>query len=158
LARAEPVAQPSLIVAKPPLMIRAPVIPRAPQPGVELILHSPLDDQSGAELGKTRQRFPRILTDSHGEQLIDLVLDLRRRRYGTSHGVGLLLRLYRTRGNLRRHVDGSRLFTAVLRRDPPETAHPRPRRSSRAGSACTVAFGTKRAWRGVWLLSNVVRW
>src|SRR4051812_45170847 len=31
-----------------------------------------------------------MLTHPHGQQPIDLSLDLRRRRYGTSHGVGLL--------------------------------------------------------------------
>ena len=29
-----------------------------------------------------------VIADPHGEQLVDLLLDLRRRRYGTSHGVG----------------------------------------------------------------------
>ena len=35
-------------------------------------------------------RLARVLIHSHGKQLIDLLFDLRRRRYGTSHGVGLL--------------------------------------------------------------------
>jgi hypothetical protein len=35
------------------------------------------------------QRLPGILTDPHSKQPVDLLLDLRRRRYGASHGVGL---------------------------------------------------------------------
>jgi hypothetical protein len=51
--------------------------------GIELILHSALDDQPGAELRELRQRLPRVLANPHGEQLVDLVFYLRRRRYGT---------------------------------------------------------------------------
>ena len=41
-----------------------------------------------------RNRWPlTLLANSHGEKLVDLVFYLRRRRYVTSHGVGLLLRL-----------------------------------------------------------------
>src|SRR5439155_14436420 len=80
-------------VAQAPLILGPALIARPAKPGVELVLHSALDDQSGAELGETRQRLPRVLTNSHGEQLVDLVFNLRRRRYGTSHGVGLLHRL-----------------------------------------------------------------
>jgi len=118
LAGAKPVAQPAPVVAQPALVVGPALVTGAPQPGVELVLNGTLDDQPGAQLRELRQRLPRILTDSHGKQPIDLLLDLRRRRYGTSHGVGLLLRLDRTGGNLRRHLDGSGLFTALLRRDP----------------------------------------
>ncbi|MCA1680634.1 MAG: hypothetical protein LC777_17610 [Actinobacteria bacterium] len=48
----------------------------------------PLDDQSGAELRQLRQRLTRILTNPDGEQLVDPLLNLRRWRYGASHGVG----------------------------------------------------------------------
>jgi hypothetical protein len=43
-----------------------------------------------ARAGEIRERLPGVLTDSHGKQLIDLLFDLRRWRYGTSHCVGLL--------------------------------------------------------------------
>jgi hypothetical protein len=80
-------------VAQAPLVIGPALIPSAPQPGVELVLDRALDDQPGAEFRQLRQRLPRVLPDSHAKQPIDLLLDLRRRRYGTSHGVGLLHRL-----------------------------------------------------------------
>ena len=82
-ARAKAVAQ-ALLIGGPAL------IARPAKPGVELVLHGPLDDQPGTELGELRQRLPGVLTHPHGKQLVDLLLDLRRRRYGTSHGVGLL--------------------------------------------------------------------
>jgi hypothetical protein len=87
--RAKPVAQSPLIIG--PAFIARPTEPR-----VELILNSALDDQSGAELREPRERLSRVLTNPHGEQLVDLIFNLRRRRYGTSHGVGLLHRLCRT--------------------------------------------------------------
>jgi hypothetical protein len=77
-------------VAKPALIRRPALITRPAQPGVELVLHGALDDQPGPEPGELRQRLARVLADPHGKQLVDLLLDLRRRRYGTSHGVGLL--------------------------------------------------------------------
>ena len=43
--------------------------------------------------GELRQRLARVLAHPHAKQPVDLLLDLRRRRYGTSHGVGLLHRL-----------------------------------------------------------------
>jgi hypothetical protein len=45
-ARAKTVAQPAAIVAQPALMVGPALIARSAQPGVELVLHSPLDDQS----------------------------------------------------------------------------------------------------------------
>jgi hypothetical protein len=87
-ARAKPVAQPRVIVAQPALMRRPALIARPPEPGVELVLDRPLDDQPGAEPGELRERLARVLTDADSQQLVDLRFDLRRRRYGTSHGVG----------------------------------------------------------------------
>src|SRR5918996_4429 len=87
---------------------KAPIVASAPEPGVELVLDSPLDDQLRPEPRELRERLPRVLADSDGEQLVDLLLDLRRRRYGSScHGVGLLSWSCRTLGNLRRWLDGS---------------------------------------------------
>src|SRR5439155_10899136 len=80
-ARAKPVAQPSLIV-------RPALIARPPEPRVELVLDRALDDQSRSEPRELRQRLARIVADSDREQPVDLLLDLRRRRYGASHGVG----------------------------------------------------------------------
>jgi hypothetical protein len=71
-------------------MLRPALIASPTQPLIELVLHSPLDDQPGAQLRQLRQRLARVLTDPHSKQLIDLLFNLRRRRYGTSHGVGLL--------------------------------------------------------------------
>jgi hypothetical protein len=84
------------VAQQSPLILRSALIARPAQPRVELVLDSSLDDQPGTKLGERRQRLPRVLTNSHGKQLIDLLFDLRRRRYGTSRGVGLLLRLCRT--------------------------------------------------------------
>ena len=87
-AGAKPVAQPRVVVAQPALRVGPALVASTTQPGVELVLHRALDDQPRPELGELRQRLPRVLADPHGEQLVDLLLDLRRRRYGTSHGVG----------------------------------------------------------------------
>jgi hypothetical protein len=87
-ARAKPVAQAIPVVAQTALMRRTALIARPPEPRVELVLHGPLDDQPGAELGQLRQRLARVLTHPDSQQLVDLFFDLRRRRYGTSHGVG----------------------------------------------------------------------
>jgi hypothetical protein len=54
----------------------------------ELVLDRALDDQPGAEPRELRQRLTRILADPDGQQLIDLQLDLHRRPYRASHGVG----------------------------------------------------------------------
>jgi hypothetical protein len=89
-ARSKAVAQPALVVAQPALMVRPALITRPAQPGVELLLHRPLNDQPGAKLRQLRQRPARVIADPHGQQSVDPSLDLRRRRYGTSHGVGLL--------------------------------------------------------------------
>src|SRR4051794_7539856 len=75
-------------VAQPRRRLRPPLIPGAAQPRVELLLNRPLDDQAGAELRELRQRLARILADPDGQQPVDLLLDLRRRRYRPSHGVG----------------------------------------------------------------------
>jgi hypothetical protein len=57
---------------------------------VELVLDGALDDQLRAEAGQLGQRaFGVRGGHSFGEQGVDLGLDLRRRRYGASHGVGL---------------------------------------------------------------------
>jgi hypothetical protein len=84
-AGAKPITQAPLILRP----VRSALITRPTKPSVELILNRALDDQPGAQLGELRQRLPGILTHPHGKQLIDLLLDLRRRRYGASHGVGL---------------------------------------------------------------------
>jgi hypothetical protein len=78
------------------LIVGPALIARPPQPGVDLVLDGALDDQPGTQPGELRQRLARVLADPHGQQLVDLLLDLHRRRYGTSHGVGLLHRLRRT--------------------------------------------------------------
>jgi hypothetical protein len=44
-ARAKAVAKPASIVAQPALILRPALITSAPQPGVEFVLHGPLDDQ-----------------------------------------------------------------------------------------------------------------
>src|SRR5215218_9871947 len=46
--RAKPVAQPAAVVAQPPLLVGPALIAGPAKPAVELVLHSPLDDQSGA--------------------------------------------------------------------------------------------------------------
>jgi hypothetical protein len=80
-------------IAQPRRRLRPTLVARPSQPRVELILHGTLDDQAGTEPRELRERLSRVLTDSDREQRVDLLLDLRRRRYGTSHGVGLLHRL-----------------------------------------------------------------
>ncbi len=62
----------------------------------------------------------RIIDQPFGQQLIDARLYLRRRRYGASHGVGLLHRLTGLEGTYAVLLTApTRLFTAVLRRNPP---------------------------------------
>ena len=69
LARAKPVAKSRVIVALPALMRRPALIPSPAKPGVELILHGPLDDQPRAQPGQLRQRLPRVLAHPHSQQL-----------------------------------------------------------------------------------------
>jgi hypothetical protein len=61
-------------------MIGPALVAGPPEPGVELVLDRPLDDQPRAELRQLRERLARVLADSNGEQLVDLVFYLRRRR------------------------------------------------------------------------------
>src|SRR5438094_2433234 len=79
-ATAIAVSEPRLVVAKPALVVGPALIARPAKPGVELVLDSALDDQSGAELRQLRQRLSRVLADPDGKQLVDLCLYLRRRR------------------------------------------------------------------------------
>lgn len=78
--RAIAVAQSRVEVAQPALMVGPALVTSPAQPGVELVLDSALDDQPRPELRQLRQRLARVLANSNGEQLVDLVLDLRRRR------------------------------------------------------------------------------
>jgi hypothetical protein len=105
-------------VAQPRRRLRAALIARAAQPRLELLLDRALDDQPRPQLGQLSQRLTRILTHADREQLVDLSFDLRRRRYGTSHGVGLLHCLGGREGTYAVALTAPRLFTAVLRRDP----------------------------------------
>jgi hypothetical protein len=62
----------------------------AAQEGVELVLDGALDDQLGPEAGELRERSLGVSgRQAVGEQEVDLALDVGRRRYGASHGVGL---------------------------------------------------------------------
>src|SRR4051812_27427245 len=70
------------------------------------------------ELRRPRQRRARVLADPDGQQPIDPSLELRRRRYGASHGVGLLHRLPGLEGTYAALSTAPQLFTAALRRDP----------------------------------------
>jgi hypothetical protein len=74
------IAQPAPIVAQAALVVGPALIAGPPEPGVELILDRPLDDQARAELRQLRERLARVLADSDGEQLVDLGFYLRRRR------------------------------------------------------------------------------
>jgi hypothetical protein len=51
-ARAIAISEPRLVVAKPALIFRPALIASTTQPGLELVLHSPLNDQPGTELGE----------------------------------------------------------------------------------------------------------
>jgi hypothetical protein len=117
-AWAKPIAQPTAVVLKPALRLRPALIAGAAKPRLELILHTPLDDQPGAELRQLRQRLPRVLTDPDREHLLDPSLYLRRRRYGTSHGVGPPSWSCRTRGNLRRRLDGTSAIYSTSETQP----------------------------------------
>ena len=72
---------------------RPPLIPRATEPRVELVLDRPLNDQPGAEPRELRQHLLRVINHPLRQQLVDARLYLRRWRYRASHGVGLLHRL-----------------------------------------------------------------
>jgi hypothetical protein len=114
-------------VAKPALTLRPALIPSPTQPSIELILHSPLNDQPGTQLGELRQRLAGILANTHSQQLADLLFDLRQRRYGTSHGVGLLqFVLSGLEGTYAVASTAPKLFTALLRlrRDRIDTRRP----------------------------------
>src|SRR5439155_22843003 len=105
--RTKTITQPRVKVAQAPLVLRPALITRTSQPRVELILHGPLDDQPRTQPRELGQRLRRCLADRHrGQQPINLLLYLRRWRYGASHSVGLPSRLVRTCGNLRRRLDG----------------------------------------------------
>jgi hypothetical protein len=120
LRGAKPVAQAVSVVAQPALMRRPALIARPPQPRVELILNGALDDQPGPQPRQLRQRLARVLTHPHGKQPVDLRLDLRRRRYGTSHGVGPpSIVSSGLQGTYAVALTAPRLFTAPLRRDRP---------------------------------------
>ena len=54
------------------------------------------------------------------QHVLDPSFDLRRRRYGTSHGVGRLPRLAGLEGTYAVALTAPALFTALLRRDPAE--------------------------------------
>src|SRR5918994_844553 len=102
-------------------MRRPALIPSAAKPGVELVLHDPLDDQPRAQPGpeprELRQRLARVLAHPHGQQPVDPNLDLRRRRYGTSHGVGPpSIVLSGLEGTYAVALTAPRLFTALLGR------------------------------------------
>src|ERR1700729_2985641 len=89
----EPVTHPRVIVTQPALALWPALIPSTTQPAIELLLDRPLNDQPRPEPGKLGQHLLRIIDHAPRQQLVDARLYLRRRRYGTSHGVGLLHRL-----------------------------------------------------------------
>jgi hypothetical protein len=66
-------------------MRRPALIARAAQPGVELVLDRALDDQPSPKPRELRQRLARVLAHPDSQHPVDPLLDLRRRRYGTSH-------------------------------------------------------------------------
>src|SRR5204863_4123438 len=132
--RPEPVAQPALLDALRTLIMRPALIAGAPQPRVELVLHSPLDDQPGTQLRQLRQRLARALPDPDRQHLLDPGFNLRRRRYGTSHGVGLLHRLAGLEGTYAVVLTAAALFTALLRRDPLAACSCRIRATNRSSS------------------------
>jgi hypothetical protein len=106
---------------RPALIVRPALIARPAQPGVELVLDRALDDRPRPQFREVRERLPRVLTDPHGQQLVDLLLNLRRRRYGTSHGVGPPSRLAGHEGTYAVPLTGPAIYST------PET---RPRRRS----------------------------
>jgi hypothetical protein len=58
------------------------LIAGAAQPLIELILNSPLDNQPDAQPRQLAQHLLRVIDQRSTEQLVDLSLYLRRRRYG----------------------------------------------------------------------------
>src|ERR671916_3217341 len=95
------------------------------EPGVELVLNGALNDQPGPEPCELRQRLARVIADPHGEQPVDLFFDLRRRRYGTSHGVGPpSIVLSGLEGTYAVVLTAPGPFTAVRRRDQVEHRTP----------------------------------
>jgi len=76
----------------------------------------------GAQLRQLRQCLSRVLTHPHSQQLVNLSLNLRRRRYCTSHGVGLLqlslTGLIEGTYAVAMTTTGEGLFTALLGRHP----------------------------------------
>jgi hypothetical protein len=116
-AGAKAVAKSRVVVAQPALIVGPALIARATEPGVELVLHGPLDDQPRPQPRQLRQRLARVLTHPHGQQPLDLLLDLRRRRYGTSHGVGPPSIVFAgLEGTYAVASTAPELFTAPLRR------------------------------------------
>jgi hypothetical protein len=87
-ARTKPVAQPALVIAQSALILGPTFVASPTEPGVELVLNHALDDQPDPKLRELRQRLAPVIADPHGQQPLDLRLNPRRRRYGTSHGVG----------------------------------------------------------------------
>src|SRR5919106_1584487 len=99
-------------------MRRPALIARTAKPGVELVLDRPLDDQPGPGPRQLRQRLAWVIADPPGKQPVDLFFDLRRRRYGTSHGVGPpSIVLSGLEGTYAVALTAPRPFTALLRRD-----------------------------------------
>jgi hypothetical protein len=90
---AKPVAQPRVVVPQATLALRPALIPSPAQPAIELLLDRPLNDQPRAESSELAQHLLRVIDHAATEQLVDLSLYHRRRRYRASHGVGLLHRL-----------------------------------------------------------------
>ena len=127
--RAKPVAQPALALR--PALIASPAPPR-----IELLLDRPLNDQPSAESRELRQHLLRVIDHPLRHQLVDTRLYLRRRRYGASHGVGLLHRLPGLQGTYAVVLTApARPFTAALRRDPPARVAPCAERRARVTDA-----------------------
>src|SRR5439155_8323842 len=80
-------------IALPRRRLRPTLITRPPQPAVELLLDRPLNDQPSAQPAELGEHLLRVIDQSPRQQPVNLGLYLRRRRYGASHGVGLLHRL-----------------------------------------------------------------
>src|ERR1700733_13005614 len=91
--RTEPITQPRVVVTQAALPLRPALIPSTAQPAVELLLDRPLNDQPRPEPTKLGQHLLRVIDHALRQDLVDLSLYLRRRRYRASHGVGLLHRL-----------------------------------------------------------------
>ena len=98
--------------------MRPALVAGSPKPRVELILHSPLNDQTSAQPRQLRKRLARVLAHTHRQHVLDPSFYLRRRRYRTFHGVGLLHRLAGLEGTYAVALTAPALFTAPLRRDP----------------------------------------